>query len=148
MGLVLNRPLGVHLDEVWQVDQGICGLDEELRQGGPVDGPLMLLHQQSPLAQMQVLEGVCFSAEQRQVMRLVQDGCPPTRCFAGYAGWGARQLEDEVKAGSWWLCPADADLVFERDPQRQYRLACERAERGLGWLARQGTQLPVHPEWN
>jgi putative transcriptional regulator len=33
----------------------------------------------------------------------------------GYAGWGAGQLENELRDNVWLTCPADADLIFDDD---------------------------------
>ena len=36
----------------------------------------------------------------------------PYRFLVGYSGWGAQQLETEIKEGSWISLPYDHDLVF------------------------------------
>lgn len=38
------------------------------------------------------------------------------RVFAGYAGWGAGQLESEIAAGDWIVVPAHPDDAFDPDP--------------------------------
>lgn len=38
------------------------------------------------------------------------------RLFAGYAGWGAGQLEAEIAAGAWWVVEADPSDPFSADP--------------------------------
>lgn len=38
------------------------------------------------------------------------------RVYAGYSGWSPGQLEAEVTEGSWWILPADADVVFSAEP--------------------------------
>lgn len=44
------------------------------------------------------------------------DGIPSDlgalRVYAGYAGWSPWQLEAEIEEGSWWVVPADRDLIF------------------------------------
>ena len=45
------------------------------------------------------------------------------RVYAGYAGWGPGQLEDEIQANGWLHCPADMDLVFDLDLDSKYTRA-------------------------
>jgi putative transcriptional regulator len=35
------------------------------------------------------------------------------RVYAGYAGWGAGQLDREVARGDWAIGPADAGTIFD-----------------------------------
>ena len=39
------------------------------------------------------------------------------RVFAGYAGWGPGQLDEELDEGSWIVAPALAEDVFTGDPE-------------------------------
>ena len=39
------------------------------------------------------------------------------RVFAGYAGWGSGQLDEELDEGSWIVEPALAEDVFTGDPE-------------------------------
>ncbi len=48
------------------------------------------------------------------------------RVFAGYAGWGAGQLEFEIAAGSWFVLEARHDDVFTRDPAGLWRRVVRR----------------------
>ncbi len=38
------------------------------------------------------------------------------RIYAGYAGWSANQLADELSRGLWRMVPAKADVVFDPNP--------------------------------
>ena len=40
------------------------------------------------------------------------------RIFAGYAGWGAEQLDGEIAEGSWYVVPSTAADLFRADPER------------------------------
>ena len=42
--------------------------------------------------------------------------------FAGYAGWSAGQLEDEMKRKAWLVHPASLDLVFDADPAALWKV--------------------------
>jgi putative transcriptional regulator len=39
------------------------------------------------------------------------------RVFAGYAGWGSGQLEDEIGAGAWIVVDAEAGDVMSDEPE-------------------------------
>ena len=38
------------------------------------------------------------------------------RVFAGYAGWGPRQLEAEILSGGWFVVDAEPDDVLSANP--------------------------------
>lgn len=48
------------------------------------------------------------------------------RVYAGYAGWGAGQLEAELDEGSWITEPASASDVFTQDPEGLWRGVLQR----------------------
>ena len=41
----------------------------------------------------------------------------------GYAGWGAGQLEHEIRENVWLTCPADEALIFDPDHDRKWTKA-------------------------
>jgi putative transcriptional regulator len=44
-------------------------------------------------------------------------GSDELRIYAGYAGWGGGQLENEVKRGAWYIFDATEQTVFDSEPQ-------------------------------
>ena len=80
--------------------------------GGPVTGPLMAVHRNAFLGERQLLPGVFFSGKEKNVLTLMRQAEQPLKVFAGYAGWGAAQLELEVEQGIWRAAPATAEQVF------------------------------------
>ncbi len=38
------------------------------------------------------------------------------RVYAGYVGWSAEQLKDEISRGLWRVLPGDANIVFDPNP--------------------------------
>lgn len=44
-------------------------------------------------------------------------GAQEVRVFAGYAGWGAGQLDAELEVGAWWDAAVGGDDVFTMDPE-------------------------------
>jgi putative transcriptional regulator len=112
-GLVLNRRLNATVRQVWkQVSQKPCRCQAPLFLGGPVEGPLMAIHSDQELSEIEILEGVHFSAAGENLAKLVKTAEPNAKFFVGYAGWGAGQLEREMDEGSWLTAPATAEHVF------------------------------------
>ncbi len=115
LGLVLNRPTGAKVREAIDMESGAtCVSDAVLLRGGPCDGPLMVLHGESELAQEMILPGVYFSVESDLVQELLGSEAEALRFFHGYAGWSAGQLDAEMSAGGWLCVDATSDIVFEQ----------------------------------
>lgn len=115
LGLILNRPTQTPLSQVWEkVGEGPCLREAFLHMGGPCEGLLSAVHDDASLQQVEIAEGLYFSAEAPLLTRLIEesDAQARARFFVGYAGWGPGQLESEVERGGWLLCPATADDAF------------------------------------
>lgn len=163
LGLVVNRPLGVSLDEACSDEvEAARGVDVPLFHGGPCSGPLVAVHNVAALAREEaellgedagptfgaggpgegggedddekepwaeaVTPGVWFCARRealealmrhtRQSLEAAETGddasAPPVavKFVAGYAGWGAGQLEGELAEGSWLVAEASMADVY------------------------------------
>ncbi len=66
------------------------------------------------------------------------------RFFAGYAGWGAGQLEGEIANHGWFIVAALPDDPFHPEPADLWRVVLRRQG---GELARYATH-PLHPGAN
>jgi putative transcriptional regulator len=130
LGLVLNRPTGKTIEELWrQVGQSPCESSQPVHLGGPVSGPLMAVHTQDLLAEQEIVPGVFFAAKKKHLDELVRaDG--QYKIFIGHAGWGPGQLENEIQEGAWQSLPALRDDVFDPADDLWQRLV-RRAEAGL-----------------
>jgi putative transcriptional regulator len=53
----------------------------------------------------------------------------------GYAGWRPGQLENEIQLNGWLHCPADRDLVFDRDIDSKYDRALKKIGIDLAMLS-------------
>lgn len=80
--------------------------------GGPVSGPLMAVHGEPSLAEMEIVPGVYFSAQREHLESLLKRAESIFRMFVGHAGWARGQLESELRQGAWLSTPATADWVF------------------------------------
>ncbi|MDG2382383.1 MAG: YqgE/AlgH family protein [Pirellulaceae bacterium] len=114
LGLVLNRVGTSRLEDVWQsACDSKCVMRDQLRVGGPVEGPLMVLHVESDLEGYEVVPGVFFSTERDVLEALVARDDSICRIFSGYSGWGSGQLDQEMRVGGWLTMKADARHIFE-----------------------------------
>ena len=62
------------------------------------------------------------------VLRAMARGKRPKKIvfLVGYAGWGAGQLEREMRRGDWYTAPADPDILFDDDHESKWSRAMER----------------------
>ncbi|MGQ9576854.1 MAG: YqgE/AlgH family protein [Thermoguttaceae bacterium] len=115
-GVVLNRPAESTVEELWQkVGQTPCHCKQPFYVGGPVSGPLMAIHADPALAEMEVLPGVYFAAQRDHLEKLIEKQDYPFRIFVGHSGWGEGQLENELEQGAWLTTPASPEYVFYDD---------------------------------
>ena len=125
MGVVLNRPTTLGVDEALDLKPGTSGIDLDLFWGGPVqpEAVLSLVRSLRPGSKARtILSGVYLTQDLDDVKQALneRDGRLRARLFTGYAGWARGQLAAEVRAKSWVLEPADAATVFSSEPSRMW----------------------------
>lgn len=116
VGLVLNRPSDRSIREMWEaVFKKNVETDNLLYIGGPVFGPLMLIHAQPDLADIEVFPGLYFSNRKDAIETIIENDVRPYKLFVGNASWGGSQLARELDESVWYLLPATRDMVFGED---------------------------------
>ena len=116
-GVILNHPTEANIAAVAeQVFEEASDWDKPISLGGPVPGPLIVLHTDEDLADQTILPGVFSTVDADKVRDLVRRQIEPSLTVANYAGWSPGQLEGEIATGSWVSLPARTDLVFCTDP--------------------------------
>lgn len=149
LGVVLNRPSALPVSEVLGEWGDVVEEPEVLFQGGPVstDGALAVA-----LATPGVEGAVGFQAILDRLglldldtpTELVEGTVDRLRIFAGYAGWGAGQLEEEIAEGAWYVVPALVEDVFRHDTNDLWRDVMRRQPGDLAFHATR----PADPELN
>ncbi len=132
-GLVINRPVPLSVAELCRSQEIVYRgpADLSVYGGGPVQGEshLLVLHGDSPLHpeggedELEIVPGVFLVTARQGLEALAGRGTPRLRCFLGYSGWGAGQLEGELAEGTWVPLEANDALVFASDPERVWELA-------------------------
>ncbi|HEV8608062.1 MAG TPA: YqgE/AlgH family protein [Tepidisphaeraceae bacterium] len=116
LGLVLNRPLDMSIANAWeQVSDMPCEASGFLHQGGPCEGPLMVLHTDESIPEMPVIPEVFFTTDRDAIQQLVTQNQSKMKFFVGYAGWSPGQLESELEDGGWLITPAANKHIFEEE---------------------------------
>jgi len=113
MGVVLNHPTDAVVTDIAEtVFQEPFEWDKPLGLGGPVPGPLMVLHTLEGLADQEVLPGLYSTIEASKVQELLRGRVEPSLVIANYSGWGPGQLEGEFDVDSWLTLPATIAYSF------------------------------------
>lgn len=111
-GLILNRASNTNIGQVFDSELPPAVRSQPIYVGGPVNGPIMAVHQCVSLGERDLLEHVYFSMGQENIMAIVSQTLRPFRLFCGYSGWGPHQVEAEIEAGGWLVAPATPTLLF------------------------------------
>jgi putative transcriptional regulator len=115
VGVILNRPTDTSLKKVWRGKwHGPC--NPMTYSGGPVTGPVMALHSDEGLGEIEVLPGVYYTVEKGHLERLMEQPPGRLKVLTSHAGWGPGQLERFVAEGPWLVLPASVDQVFCEGP--------------------------------
>ena len=146
-GLILNRPLEV---EGNPLKDELAGYANGLSFGGPVQpNTLHFIHQlfdDLPDAEP-ITTGIYWGGDFERLKEIADDGDVTNaklRFFLGYSGWGAGQLEFEVKQNDWVIVEADESLVFKTDPRQLWTAIM----RELGGDFELFANYPIDPRLN
>ena len=144
-GLVLNRPSLVEVAAAVPQLEELVDEDEQVWVGGPVQPEAVLVLGEfidPGDAAVPLFESLGFPSldEPEEIV-------PATtrrRVFAGYAGWGAGQLEEEIANEDWILEPALADDAFTADPDELWSDVLRRK----GGIYELVARMPENPSLN
>lgn len=106
LGLVLNRPTDLAIDEHLPDVAHLAAAPKTVHVGGPVQTEIAIGLDVTPGTTPTLVD-----------LASLLDGVLSVRVFAGYAGWGEMQLDQEIAAQAWhvsrWIAP---DLEPGRGP--------------------------------
>lgn len=152
VGVVLNRPSEVSIEQVLPNWAGLASGPQVVFRGGPVS-PESALCLARVSAGDEPMGWKCLDVPGLEDLGLVDLDAPPVmlaqrlaglRVFAGYAGWDAGQLESEIGEGAWYLLPAAAGDAFSTDPRALWQRVLRRQGGQLAMLA----TMPDDPALN
>jgi putative transcriptional regulator len=149
LGVVLNRPSGVPVADVLEGWGEVVAEPEVLFHGGPVstEGALavaLLRTEDDVPVGFREITGQLGLVDLDTPVELLDGSLQGLRIFAGYAGWGADQLDGEIAEGSWYVVPSQPFDVFRIDPAELWRDVLRRQPGELAWHSTR----PVDPDLN
>jgi putative transcriptional regulator len=146
-GLVLNRSAENTVGQVVDEELPESLTEHPLFLVGPVQPTaLTYLHTDHFLTEANVMPNLRFDHSLEGLVEIGQSFSPTqkVRIFAGYSGWGAGQLEDEMRRNAWLVHPASLELVFETDPATLWQGILQLK----GWKYKLLAQTPEDLSWN
>ncbi len=145
VGVVLNRVLDVTVGEAVPVLGLIADPAEPIHRGGPVqEASVVVVAEFADPADAGVLAFGSIGFLPDESGEGVISSVLRARVFAGYTGWGAGQLEQELAENSWVVEPARAEDVFHPEPARLWGDVLRRKGRGYDLLR----LMPTDPSLN
>lgn len=131
LGLVVNRPSDVMAAEAVQMEPPLeKPNDLPLLIGGPVEPERgWILTTTAPAVEHKALGSSLYLTASPALLREALERNPAPRrtlVLAGYAGWDAGQLDEELAGSAWLIAPLDLDLIFEIPPAVAWEMAIRR----------------------
>lgn len=145
VGVVLNRVTEVSVLEAAPPLADLVGPGEPLYIGGPVQPQAAVVvadFEHPERAEVLALDSIGFLPEEADPEQI--GGLRRARVFAGYAGWGAGQLESELEQDSWIVERARPQDVFTADPEKLWSDVLRRKGPAYGLLR----TMPMDPSTN
>jgi len=147
-GLVLNRSLGKKVGEMLVADLPDTLRESPLYLGGPVQPTaLSFLHTDNFIPDADVLPNLALGHSLDDLVEVGESFSTQkkVKLFAGYAGWSAGQLEDEIRRKAWLMFPASLELVFDTPSEQLWSKILKRKG---GWRNKLLSQMPENLAWN
>jgi len=131
-GLVVNRPSEVTAAEAVQLEPPVARPNDiPLLIGGPVEpqrGWILTATVPDGVDAREIGLGMYLSASPVLLRRVLtsRPALRRTQVFAGYAGWGPGQLDQELADSAWLIMPVELDLIFEIPAAACWEMAIRR----------------------
>src|SRR3712207_438472 len=115
MGLVLNRPAASTVEEAVPDLVWLAGADAPVYVGGPVAETAVIVlaeFERPEMAGALIDDELGFVGSDADDPEALDGAIRRARVYAGHAGWGPGQLEEELQEDAWIVEPPRRDEVF------------------------------------
>ncbi|MCW5981701.1 MAG: YqgE/AlgH family protein [Bryobacteraceae bacterium] len=133
MGFIINRQTTMEVSRLLRDFKQARGRSDPVYMGGPVSiaGALGLIRSDKKLADARLVFADVYLVSSKEALEkalTASKDAKSLRMFLGYAGWGAGQLEGEVKMGMWHIFEVDPSVIFDSDPSSVWLRLIEQTE--------------------
>lgn len=138
LGLVLNRPTDIDADDPIPGWGRLAAAPGVVFVGGPVQATAAIA-----LGRLRPEVEPAVDEVERAGVVVVDRGAEPDavaarmaeiRLYAGYAGWGPGQLDDEIAEQAWFVVDAEPGDALTSNPGELWRSVMRRQPGRLSWL--------------
>lgn len=142
LGLILNRPSELLVEDPFPAWSSVAAEPRVVFAGGPVERNSLIAIGATPEADGDLVFGLhTLDLEHHPDQEPSVDR---VRIFAGYAGWGAGQLEGEIANQAWWVVDGMLGDLFTAEPLDLWSVVLRRNGGEMAWFA----HFPDDPSLN
>ena len=133
IGLMLNRRTHIPISRVFSQLATAKDLSDPVYAGGPVETPtaFALLRSKDKLEDAEhVFDSVYWISKKTVFEKTISSHPVPGdfHVYLGYSGWTPAQLRTEIRLGGWFIFTADAESVFNANPDSLWRQMIKKTE--------------------
>jgi putative transcriptional regulator len=147
MGLVLNRPSEAAVSDAVPDLTWVADPDDAVYVGGPVapNGVIVLAEWDDPTkAVVMIDDDLGFVPGDAEDTDALAAAIRHARVYAGHAGWGPGQLEDEIGEDAWIVEAPLREELFSDEPDNLWSAVLRRKGREFALLS----TMPPNPSLN
>ena len=146
LGLVLSRPTSIPVSEAAPALVPLVQGDDLIFWGGPVqpEAVTVLAELDDPSAAALLVDGDVGFLPAGADPGEIADAARRKRVYAGYAGWSAGQLEEELEEEAWIVSPPGDGELFSDEPAGLWASVLRRMGGQYALLA----TMPLDPSVN
>ncbi|HKQ29297.1 MAG TPA: YqgE/AlgH family protein [Burkholderiales bacterium] len=119
VGFMINRATRTTVASAFPDEAEIAKVADPIFLGGPRGRQSMyaVVRRDPGEGSRQLFDDVFVTVSGKTVDRLLRESPREARYFAGYAGWEAGELAEEIQQGDWLLVEPDAAVLFNPNPE-------------------------------
>ncbi len=145
IGVILNKPTGMHLNDIFSDLPDLDKKTGSIYYGGPVSSEIlafMVETESSPKPALTIAEHIFLALDPDLLHNFIlhPEQRKQLRVYSGYSGWAPGQLEAEIERGDWWVMPLRTKYLFPESPEKLWNQIVQEL-RGKWVLAPEATNL-------